>query len=498
MLKIQPQEGFQYDYLASSADIVIGGGAAGCGKTFALLLESIRNIEVQGFGAVIFRRTSPQIFNEGGLWDTSENIFTIVGGVPKISRSEWSFPRHTKIKFNHLEYETNIFDHQGAQYPFIGFDELTHFTKKMFFYMLSRNRSNSGVKPYIRATCNPDPDSWVAEFLEWWIDQDTGFPIPERAGKLRWFVRDGDVMVWGSSVDEVVEKCPHIFNNPDLKHLKREDLVKSVTFIPGSIYGNKELLKVNPQYLGNLLSLDEIDRRMLLDGNWKVRQDNSSLFNFVKIDDLFSNFAEESEKKYITVDVARFGRDLAVIKSWEGFSVKKIIIRTKSKTTDVTTDIEGERQRLHIPKSNVLVDQDGVGGGVVDEGGYQGFSGGTPAKENSKGIKENYKNLKTQCAYRMADRVNNAEASFKDVEIVVDGIVTDEVKVGKNLVSVISLIKADLRSYKRRHLDDEGKLQMNTKDEQKNILGGRSPDFGDSFIMREFFELGKKIIPGIF
>ena len=77
-----------------------------------------------------------------------------------------------------------IYDGQGAQVP--GFDELTHSTKSQFFYMMSRNRSMCGVRPYIRATCNPDADSWVAEFISWWIDQETGLPIPERAGKVRY------------------------------------------------------------------------------------------------------------------------------------------------------------------------------------------------------------------------------------------------------------------------------------------------------------------------
>src|SRR5436305_14925946 len=69
------------------------------------------------------------------------------------------------------------------------FDELTHFTAHQFFYMVSRNRSTCGVRPYIRATCNPDADSWVADFLAWWIDPQTGLPIPERAGVLRYYIR---------------------------------------------------------------------------------------------------------------------------------------------------------------------------------------------------------------------------------------------------------------------------------------------------------------------
>ena len=86
--------------------------------------------------------------------------------------------RGGKIKFAHLQFDNTVYDWQGAQITLIGFDELTHFTAHQFFYMVSRNRSTCGVRPYIRATCNPDADSWVADFLAWWINPETGLPIP--------------------------------------------------------------------------------------------------------------------------------------------------------------------------------------------------------------------------------------------------------------------------------------------------------------------------------
>ena len=491
---IGPQEGFQTDFLASPADIVVGGGHAGGGKTYGLLLESIRHVGVKGFGGIIFRRTTPQIFNQGALWDTSMSLFPYVGGVPKESKTLWEFYENdeliSKIKFNHLEYESNILDHQGGQYPFIGFDELTHFTKKQFFYLLSRNRSDCGVKPYVRATCNPDPDSWVAEFLEWWIDQETGYPIKERIGVLRYFIQDGDNLVWGDSVQEVVDKCPHIFKLPQFKDVKKEDLVKSVTFIPGDVYQNKIFLKKNPQYLGNLLSLDEADQLRLLKGNWKVRQDGSSLFNFIAIGNIFSNFIDQDDFKCITCDAARFGKDLAVIKTWIGYRVVRIQILTKSKTTKITKCIEAERKRMKIPTSQVLVDQDGVGGGVVDEGEYIGFSSNKPALPPPEGKeRENYANLKTQCYYRFAEKVNLNQVKIELDNIFVDGVQTNEIKIGKKIYDVKKLIIEDLRSIKKKNEDRDGKRQINSKEEQKNILGGRSPDFGDTLMMRIYFEL---------
>lgn len=497
---VKPQQGFQEDFLASGADIVIGGGAAGVGKTYVLLIEPIRQVQKKkyGFGGVIFRRTTPQITNEGGLWDTSRDLYPSQKGVSNITSLTWKFPHNIKIKFSHLEYEDNVLDYQGTQIAYIGFDELTHFTKKQFFYLLSRNRSMSGVKPYVRATCNPDPDSWVAEFIEWWIDQESGYPIPERNGVLRYFIKDNDALVWGDTAQEVIDKCPHIFNDDNFAGMDKRDLVKSVTFISGSIYENKKLLAKDPGYLGNLLSQDEAEQLRLLKGNWKVRQDGSALFNFQRITDLFSNFVDKSDEKFITVDAARFGKDLAVIKTWEGWHVVRIEILTKSKTTDITAKIERERERAKIPKSNVLVDQDGVGGGVVDEGGYIGFSGGLPAlPAPHTEIKENYANIKTQCYYRFSEKVNAAEVAISLDNIIVDGVPEEEIKINGSYVSIKKLISDDLRAIKKKNEDRDGKKQINSKEEQKNILGGRSPDFGDTLMMRVYFDLNKPVEPEV-
>src|SRR5262252_4454379 len=180
------QPGRQTEFLRSAADICIYGGAAGGGKTVGLILEPLRHAtRVANFTAVFFRRSTPQITNPGGLWDESQKFYSQLGGIPHIGKREWRWPRGGKIKFAHLQFDNTVYDWQGAQIALICFDELTHFTAHQFFYMVSRNRSTCGVKPYIRATCNPDADSWVAEVLSWWIDQETGFPIPARAGLLR-------------------------------------------------------------------------------------------------------------------------------------------------------------------------------------------------------------------------------------------------------------------------------------------------------------------------
>ncbi len=258
-IEIKAQPGPQSAFLASKADIAIYGGAAGSGKTIALLFEPLKWIQNKDFGGVIFRQDSTQVTKEGGLWDTSERFYPLLGGQGSEHRMSWEFPSGAKVAFSHLQYDKDVFKWQGSQIPYIGFDELTHFSAKQCFYMMSRNRSASGIPGYIRATCNPDPDSWVAKFLAWWIDQDSGFPIAERAGVLRWFIRVKDALIWANSPEELTTTYG------------ADQMPKSVTFIPAKITDNPILLKEDPAYLSNLLAQPTVDRARLLDGNWKIR-----------------------------------------------------------------------------------------------------------------------------------------------------------------------------------------------------------------------------------
>lgn len=136
--------------------------------------------------------------------------------------------------------------------------------------MMSRNRSTCGVRPYIRATCNPDADSWVAELIAWWIDQDTGYPIPERSGRIRYFIRYDDKMIWGDTRQELVSKFPG--SQP-----------KTLTFIPSTLEDNVILNTIDPGYRANLESMTRVERERLLRGNWKIRPQSGSFFPRIKV-----------------------------------------------------------------------------------------------------------------------------------------------------------------------------------------------------------------------
>jgi len=479
---IQPQDGYQMQALSSSADIVIGGGAAGVGKTFTLLLDPLRHIHIKDFGGVIFRRTSPQIKAQGGLWDTSLSLYSLIPGAePKETNSSWSFSNISKLKFNHLEYEKNVFDWQGSQIPFIGFDELTHFSENMFFYLLSRNRSVCGVRPYVRATCNPDPDSWVADFISWWIDKETGFPIPERSGVLRYFIKDNDSYIWGDTKAECLKNAEYLIK-PILEKtdsIDPNDLIKSVTFISGDIYSNKKLLESNPEYLANLLSQDDETKAQLLDGNWKVKIDEADLYHYHTFTDVFTNSQVPQGTKRISADIALKGSDKFIVIVWSGFVIIDISVIGKSDGKEVIDEINRLKKMHGVSNSNITFDNDGAGGFV------DGFiKGSIEFKNGSAAInKENYKNLKTQCYYKSSDRFNSGGVYIP--EEIASRMYDDKMTIKQRLMF-------ERKAIKRFKKDHDGKLQINPKDEMKRKIKGQSPDLFDAIMMVEIFELKPK------
>ena len=250
-----------------------------------------------------------QITEEGGLWDASMKLYNLFPGARPIRSPKpyWRFPRGAKVSFRQIARDEDVYDWQGTEIALIEFDELTHFSEFTFFYMLSRNRSTCGVQPYIRCTTNPDADSWVAGFISWWIDQDTGYPDPERSGKIRYMARVNEEIVWGDTPEEVIQTA----NEADYDVEITADDIKSVAFVASNVYDNQELLKVNKGYLANLKALSIVERERLLYGNWKIKAAKGLFFPRSAIPQLLDT---------VPTDVTRWVRawDLAATDTDEG------------------------------------------------------------------------------------------------------------------------------------------------------------------------------------
>lgn len=255
--RITPNPGPQSDFLSTAADVAIYGGAAGGGKTFALLLDVTRGVHKPDFNAVIFRRQSTEL---DSLWKEAKSIYGDAFPEAEFVTRPYRvrFPSGATLKLTHLNQEDDKRRHKGAEYDFIGFDELTGFTEAQFTYLLTRNRTTvGGVDPWVRGTTNPDKNSWVREWVDPYIGDD-GFAVDERCGKVKYFtIGDDDGIRW---VHEG-------WTGPD------PDIVPtSFTFIAATLEDNPALLEASPKYKSNLYNKRRVDRQRLLRGNWDAQE----------------------------------------------------------------------------------------------------------------------------------------------------------------------------------------------------------------------------------
>ncbi len=148
---IKPQEGPQTAFLECTADIALFGGAAGGGKTHALLMQPLGCVQHAPFvNCATFRRNHCDITNVGGLWSESQKMYSLFGAHPNKNKTMWEFPNKSAIQFAGLQYEDDKDHWKGAQMDLLQFDELTQFTITQFFYLVARTRSVSGnVKPFV-------------------------------------------------------------------------------------------------------------------------------------------------------------------------------------------------------------------------------------------------------------------------------------------------------------------------------------------------------------
>lgn len=271
MVRIGPQPGTQEQFLSSRADIVFYGGEAGSSKTSALVLEAMRCYDIPGAGAILFRRTSPQLDGAGSLWELMREWYPHLDARLTQNPFRAVFPSGASVQLDHLQYEWTKENHQGKGYSLIGFDELPHFTEGQFWYLYSRCRSTSGVRSYIRATMNPDPDSWVKKMIAWWLDDRGEYARPERSGVIRWFYRIGDELQWADDPGELTARYPDMVDDEG-----QAIPPTSFTFILGRLSDNKILLQKDPGYRARLMSLPTVERERLLGsgnrgGNWRIK-----------------------------------------------------------------------------------------------------------------------------------------------------------------------------------------------------------------------------------
>lgn len=228
---------------------------------------------------------------------------------------------------------------------------------------------------------------------------------------------------------------------------------------------------ISPHYIESLKGLDKNSRERLLNGNWEYDDDPAALIQYEKILDCFTNMYLSGVGSYITCDVARFGSDSTIIGIWNGYRVLLHQFRNLS-VSETAKKIEDYRLTYNVPMSNVIADEDGVGGGVVDILGCQGFVNNSRPLPNPLNLAdENYANLKSQCYFKLAERINKGGLYIE----------CEDPQMKANIIQ-------ELEQVKQYNMDKDGKRQVLPKDKVKELIG-RSPDFADTLMMREWFEL---------
>jgi len=237
----------------------------------------------------------------------------------------------------------------------------------------------------------------------------------------------------------------------------------------------QSLYKDNPfteKEYGNQLAgiKDKSTKARLMDGDWDYEDDPTTLIDIETINNIFSNDFVTSGRKRIISDIARYGSDRAIITVWEGLKLIEYIAFNISSTVDIKNAIQALRTKHQIGLSDVICDEDGVGGGIVDELRCKGFV------NNSKPNNPVYQNLKTECGYKLSELAAGIfiQCDLPDTEI--------------------EKIREELGMLKTYDVDKDNKLRILPKEKIKELIG-RSPDWLDVFIMRMYYELNLNRVP---
>lgn len=489
------QEGGQEKLMTSNADIVIYGGMRGGGKSFGLLFEPLYDIYNKNLRAIIFRNSIDDLSD---IVDTSYILYNCFGTFNR-SRNDltWNLNKGGFIKFNYFSDSTDDFKtrFRGRQYAYIGIDEITQMEFEKFKFLATCNRNAFGIRNRIIGTCNPDPDSWVAQFIDWWLTED-GLPDDEKDGVVRYCFMDGSTtseIIWGNTRDEVYEQARDIidslYTEEYRKYGRPQDLfIKSVSFIIGKLADNKMLLESDPAYLANLANQSQEQRERDLCGNWKYKASGDDLIKIPHMEAFFNNAQQVGDGVLrASCDVAFTGGDNLVMWLLKGWHIVDCV---SAKNIDSQTCVRFIREQITkwgVQEENFTYDLSGIGQAI------RGFFPKAMPFNNLEApydcIKGTYDRLKSQCAFTFAEMLIAGELS-------IDRQLLDRKFNGVPLRQILMKERKVIRPDGERR--DYGKCLIK-KQAMKRIIG-HSPDFIEALLMVIIFKIKvkkKRIFRGI-
>lgn len=489
------QKGGQEDTLASPANIIVTGGNRGGGKTGSLVFFPLEYIQNPHFFGLVLRNEKDDL---KGIIEQTTHFYQDLGTY-KASKMVWDFNSSSTLQLsyygdNYSDFETRF---RGQAFPYIGIDELTQISFKKFKFLLTTNRNSFGMRNMILGTCNPDPTSWVARFIDWWIGDD-GLPIEQRNGKIRYCFMDGDTtssIIWGNTRQEVYQQCKPTIDklyNDNYKKLGYDKLqlfIKSVTFIRARLEDNIVLIKSDPNYVANLAQQSEEQRARDFEGNWRYKDVGDDLIKLSDMDRMFNNDTQavDDGTRYVTCDVAFTGGDSLVLWLWIGWHIADIFVSR----IDARTSVEVVKTKLAewgVSQEHFCYDLQGAGqvfkGFFPDALPFNNQEEPIPQKgESKRSVRYLYGNLKSQCAYFMAKMIKQGEITINP-QLLARKFTG---RFGSNVPLMQILLKERKAIRPNEKASDKG-FTLIKKEEMKKIVG-HSPDYIESLVFRFLFQL---------
>lgn len=459
-------------------------------NTVMLLMNPMYNINNPHFNGIILRKEKDDLAN---IVRESDNLYKQKGIYNRSAQlMNWNFYSGAQIKFSYyaglLDDFTDRF--QGRQYAYIGVDEITQMEWEKFKYLITTNRNGAHIRNRILGTCNPDPESWVRKFIDWWIGED-GYPIPERNGVVRYCFMGGDTpeeITWGNTRMEVYKKMKSKIDalvGPNDTDSPEKLYVKSAVFVRAELDDNIALLTSSPEYKANLAQQSDEQRERDFKGNWNFKAMGDDLVKVSHMQRCFSNAAQTGDGiRRMSVDVALEGGDSCVMWLWIGWHVADVFVcKVDSKT--LLNAINTKREEWRVLEENIVYDLQGVGQYL------KGFLTRARPFNNQEAVDRKYKgmydNKKSQCAFMFADRLIQGEVSFEPslLKRRFSGRNFVNLELEKILLQERKILKVDMSK------SDKGKCLISKEQMKAKSLLGRSPDFMESLLMREIFDVNK-------
>lgn len=282
--EVRPQEGRQAQLFKMIANqdadfFMIGGSRFGGKSELASMIDPLFAHD-KLYRSIKFRRSYDEIMGANGLWEKAENQYSLFGATPNKSDKAWTFPSGAKALYRHMYHEGDEESHRGKGYSSVIFDEINQFTWDQCKMLQTCLRSEANMNSFMLGTLNPDANSWCMNFVEWYLDPDTGFPDQEKCGKIRYYIIDDGQPVFGPD-EEFFEENYWELVNPIVDPLTEEREYippKRFTFFFFNIFDNKIGMQMNKQYLSELNGLPEHERQTQLFGNWFAQPKGHSVF----------------------------------------------------------------------------------------------------------------------------------------------------------------------------------------------------------------------------